>query len=457
MRLLFIQTHFGPPFQRDLIDGMARRGQEVSVYTAGLRDSSGKMFLRWNPERAVRTVDLVNSPLFPGTSSDPAMHIGVESIDTLTAEVLQTIKPDVVHAHELSGHGLSTLSVSQQHAPTVVSIHNHWAVCPQLNLLDAGGERCRDYQDGEKCTRCRWLPTASERAVVDRLKTSLAKTPLFGVVGAIRRRSRRYLYGLGKGVPGPIGWADPCFRAEDFVRRRAFGVDALNRVSAVHVMSNRSRELLLGFGVHASQVHVIPIATHMFDTLLPGPRRRRDGVVTFGYRGDLSYAKGVHILIDAFARVDQSKARLHIYGSGEPYFESALRRAARGLNIRFLGRHSPNALAKVNASIDVGIVPSFCDETFCMTAIEFLKCKVPIIATAVGGMLDYVKHLQNGLVVQPGDAVQLAAAMTDCLESPGLIDKLAEHDAPPFNMESVLQRFQTLYSEIAATAAYAAK
>ena len=48
----------------------------------------------------------------------------------------------------------------------------------------------------------------------------------------------------------------------------------------------------------------------------------------------------------------------------------------------------------------------------------------PVVATAVGGLPDYVDDGVTGLLVPPGDAAALAAALTRCLREPGLAEEL---------------------------------
>ena len=90
-------------------------------------------------------------------------------------------------------------------------------------------------------------------------------------------------------------------------------------------------------------------------------------------------------------------------------------------------------LSRVNAQIDVGVVPSIWDETLCFTGLEFLLCGVPVIASSLGGMLDYVEDGVNGLLVQPGDADDLAKAMASFLDTPSLSAELRPNAAALFH------------------------
>ena len=53
-----------------------------------------------------------------------------------------------------------------------------------------------------------------------------------------------------------------------------------------------------------------------------------------------------------------------------------------------------------------------------MSLIEAMSCGVPVVATRVGGMTDSVRDGENGLLVAPDNASELAQAIHHLLEQP---------------------------------------
>jgi glycosyltransferase involved in cell wall biosynthesis len=445
LKILFVSIHFGPPFQRDLMKALTARGHEVSFYSAGLTNLSGRLALQWKKREGRIEARLLNSPVVPASSMDPAVQDGGAAVDAVTEQVLDRVKPDLVHVHELSGHGLSLFDVLKRRAiPYVVSIHNFWTLCPQMNLIDAEGSVCRDFEGGVRCMRCRWLPDAGSRTGVERVKSSLAATPLFKPLRRMRQTARRLM--VRRGSVSPAGWSAPRFTAEAFARRRAHAVEGLNGARAIHAMSSRSATILEALGVRRERIRIAPISLFSLDTLEPAKRGGVSRPLTFGYRGSLSYLKGVHLLLSAFSKLDQTKARLLIYGSGEPSYELGLRAMATGLKIEFRGEYDAARLPEINAGIDVGIVPSLCDETFCLTGFEFLRSGSPVIATEMGGMIDYVRDGVNGWLVPPRDVDALASVMQRLVDSPADIDALRV-SVPSPSMNDVVDSMLDLYRE----------
>ena len=345
MKILYLSIQFSLPFQSDLAREMARRGHEVTFFSAGRFGFTRRPYLRWgrNQTDNIATVELVNSPNVPGTSGDPVSQTSNPVIERLTAQVLEQVKPDLVHVHELQGHSLSVLElIRARNIPSVVTMHNYWPICPQLYLLDVSGSLCRDYAEGEKCTKCHWLPFPQDRFWIDRYKSALMGTPFFKPISKLRKSLRRFKAKEILAVPKPPGWGNRRYQAGAFVIIRQQAVAALNQVSTIHTLSTRSKDVLAGYGVRPERMKTIPICPASFDALEASPPRDMTYPIIFGYRGNLSYVKGVHILIKAFAKLDQDRARLLIYGGAAPGNAASLRRSRPGIKCFVYGDLSPH-------------------------------------------------------------------------------------------------------------------
>jgi len=137
-----------------------------------------------------------------------------------------------------------------------------------------------------------------------------------------------------------------------------------------------------------------------------------DGAVLAGYVGRLATEKRVDLLACVAALPG---VRLVVVGGGPA--AAALR--AQMPSALFLGEQRGEQLARTYASLDV-FVHSGPHETFGQTLQEAAASGVPVVAPAAGGPLDLVDHGVTGILVPPGSAPELAAAVARLAADPGL-------------------------------------
>jgi N-acetyl-alpha-D-glucosaminyl L-malate synthase BshA len=130
--------------------------------------------------------------------------------------------------------------------------------------------------------------------------------------------------------------------------------------------------------------------------------------------------------VKIFAQVVKERpAQLILVGDGPD--RSAAEWLAHDLGIhgkvRFLGK-----LERVNELLplaDVLLMPSEL-ESFGLAALEAMACKVPSIATCVGGVPELIDHGVTGLLYKVGDVEAMAAGALDLLNDPERLDAMRE-------------------------------
>ena len=138
--------------------------------------------------------------------------------------------------------------------------------------------------------------------------------------------------------------------------------------------------------------------------------------------GRLAAQKGFTTLIQAAARWQRRRTVPLLLIAGEGPLEAELRRqaAAAGVSVRFLGprRDVPALLA----AADVVVVPSIWEGQPLIVQ-EALRAGRPLVATRVGGISGLTGD-DGALLVPPGDAEALAAAVTRLLDDPAAAARL---------------------------------
>jgi len=132
--------------------------------------------------------------------------------------------------------------------------------------------------------------------------------------------------------------------------------------------------------------------------------------------------KGIQIAIDALETVQgrlDAGVVFVVAGSG-PYEQELHELAASSsADVRFVGHQSD--VAPWFSVADLVVMPSLFDAAPLASA-EAMACGKPILASATGGLLEYVDDGTTGMLVPPGEAGALADGIADLLGSPGTLE-----------------------------------
>ncbi|MDP9412361.1 MAG: glycosyltransferase family 4 protein [Actinomycetota bacterium] len=179
------------------------------------------------------------------------------------------------------------------------------------------------------------------------------------------------------------------------------------------------------------------------------PEARRDGPL-IGVVARLQPEKGVTKFLRAAARVgaEVPNASFLVVGDGPLRGELSALAERLGLSdrARFLGYRS-DARAIVSL-LDVLVVPSL-TEGAPLTVLEAMASGVPVVASAVGGIPDQVRHGKEGLLVRPGDPGALCDALVELLRDPARARRLGEAGRRrverEFSHEATVRRVEAVY------------
>ncbi|MCS7220088.1 MAG: glycosyltransferase family 4 protein [Anaerolineae bacterium] len=144
--------------------------------------------------------------------------------------------------------------------------------------------------------------------------------------------------------------------------------------------------------------------------------------------GRLQVEKGLHLLLQALARLRRPGVHLLIVGQGRD--EARLRRLAQryrlASQVHFTGFVPHEELPAYLNAADIFVMPTLCVEGLPMVILEAMACGLPIVASDIGGIPTAVDHGRNGLLFPPGDVDQLAGHIGRLLDEPGLACALGE-------------------------------
>lgn len=310
-------------------------------------------------------------------------------------------KPDIAHIHLL----FNSLSVAilpilkKYHIPTVMTVHDYRLICPAYLLLDREKRIC------EQCKNKHYFNCALKRCHDGELLPSIM-------------------------LSLDMYFRNLFFPLNDFIDKFIFVSD-------------------FAFGKHISfDAKYQEKGTRLYN-FIPGkatskPKERKGDYLLF--YGRMSREKGIETLIKAMQGID---FQLKVIGTGSL---AKKYKDARFQNIEFLGFKTGEELENCIKDAFYVIVPSECNETFGLTAVEPQRYGVPVIGANIGAIPELIVENKNGYLFESGNVSSLRKVIEKAIQiSDSEYWQMSEYVKTfvekNFNSDNHLQRLMGIYEE----------
>jgi glycosyltransferase involved in cell wall biosynthesis len=291
--------------------------------------------------------------------------------------LLRTHKPDVVHVHNT--FPLISPSIywacRSERVPVVQTLHNYRLLCAGANFI----------RDGKPCEDC------------------ITGKFWQGVVHGCYRGSRVQT--------APVALMLTVHHA---------GRTWTRMVDRYIVLTAFARSRFVNAGFPAEKFTIKP------NCVDPDPGKRTNQGSYALFVGRVSQEKGAHTLLKAWRQLPPTFP-LRVVGDG-PLSEQLKSEAASNnlSNVTFMGRLPRKQVIEAMKDARFVIFPSELYENLPLTIIEAFACGVPVIASRLGAMQEIVEDGRTGILVQPGNADDLARAVTRAWQEPAYMRQLGE-------------------------------
>lgn len=290
-------------------------------------------------------------------------------------EALKSIKPDLIHAHNIYGRLTSSIidAAKVEKVPVVMTLHDYKLACPSYLMLYKGVpcERCR----GRKFYNC-FLRRCH--------KNSLIASLIYSIESYFNLILKKY------------GW-----------------------VSFFICPSNFSKKKHLEAGI--PEIKLIHIPNFIDNEKYKPHYDHKDYIL---YVGRLSKEKGIMTLLRSIKYID---VKLKVIGDGpirnecERYIEKN-----KINNVEFLGYKTGRELEDLYKYCLFVVMPSESYENAPMTILEAFAYGKPLVASNIGGIPEMVIHEKSGLLCAPGDHNDFKDKISYLLKNPLIIERMGK-------------------------------
>jgi glycosyltransferase involved in cell wall biosynthesis len=411
MRVLVVTNFFPPQYMGgaelsafNSCRGLLQRGVEVSVLVVNNR----------LPEPVDIQYDVQEIPVHKVTYVSPlANHSLVQTFDPrayrIVAAEIGRVRPDLVHVHNVSGATLAPFVACQRlGVPVVLTLHDHWLLCPNNMLYRGDGSVCDPAQSSGGCKQC----------------------------------FRRYDF-----------WARIPRRRQVFARLvrdvRVF-VSPSQKLVDLHVAAgyDRRRFQVVPYGADAARSRTCS------DPLLQEYHQERGRFHTLLFAGAVVETKGIQTLIEALPLLIRyvDRFRLLVAGWGDPRILAALRRF-NPTAVNLLGRVPFEEMRALYTVADLTVVPSVWYDNSPMVIYESLLAGTPVLGSDIGGIPELIRPGQTGYLFPAGDASALIERVIQHFglsapERRAMRRRCAGYVRSELSMDGHLDRLQAIYDQV---------
>ncbi|HEX2729493.1 MAG TPA: glycosyltransferase, partial [Rubrobacteraceae bacterium] len=157
-------------------------------------------------------------------------------------------------------------------------------------------------------------------------------------------------------------------------------------------------------------------------------------------------------LLEAFKRLpERGGITLRVCGDLRSYPKYAAEvygLAGGDPRINFAGTFPNEKMDRELGKMDVLVVPSTWYENAPLVIYSALAAGIPVVAANLGGMAGIIRHEENGLLFEPGDAEDLTLKLRRLVEEPGLLARLGENAGEVRSVEDSVDEMIALYERL---------
>jgi glycosyltransferase involved in cell wall biosynthesis len=203
---------------------------------------------------------------------------------------------------------------------------------------------------------------------------------------------------------------------ENLLQTRERFIEEYDLADLLFVLSQKAADTFRVQGFSEDKLYYLPRGVDV-ERFKPG---RRPPIFRAVFSGALIERKGIHHLLEAWHRLDLKNAELWLVGAVHEEAKPHLKRYWRD-NIKVLGfkRDVENYLSQGT----IYVFPSTCEGS-AKVVYEAAACGLPLITTREAG--DVVNNDVEGIIIQPGNVGELAAAILELYRHPEKVERMSQ-------------------------------
>lgn len=402
----------------------------------------------------VHSYQVVNSPVLSSAKLSfayPEETFYDETLKEIIKAFLYEIgEVDVIHFQNLEGLSLPVLELKKEFPRTrfIYSLHNYYALCPQVMLWKNESCVCREKNTGSICAQCLPKNVFKDKVIYNQQINydkgngkEISKERLLRQIELENEYKKRTI--------------DVCRVqeiAELMAEYRCRMVEAINRyVDVILAVSDRVKQIVVQKGMLESKIIVNYIGTVVANNQKNYPLYiHAGGRFKICFLGYPRIHKGFFFFLEALESFDEKylhKLSLVIAApiNSDDVLERINNLRKRGLDIIFYPGYSHDDLESILSGVNLGIVPPIWEDNLPQVAIEMKAKGIPVLCSDLGGTKEL--STAEGFCFSAGNISDFKNKLVDIIDKKVDIRDYFKLGMKLVSMEEHIKELHSLYEE----------
>lgn len=376
-----------------------------------------------------------------------------ESTESIFIEIIERMNGlDILHFNNFEGIPICLLKKLKEKFPKlklIYSVHNYYAVCPNVSLWKNDNENCKDYNLGKDCANC---------GLYNFYQTFLTKynyQDKKSLISEVTRLLKRFQYSLSKKIKRKKQFQN---NTEYFKNRRIIFIDHINKyIDKVICVSKRVEEICLEYGINKNIIEIEYIGTEHVNKIRDIFREskifsRNKKCITMSYLGYMWKNKGFNFFLNCLEQIsDDYSKKINLIiaakNTNQTLYDQMNTVAKRFNSFVYYDGFDHKQLDNILVDVDLGIIPPIWEDNLPQIAIELHCRKIPLLCSDAGGASELHGQNENFIFVA-GSVSSFVDKLKYLLTEKCSLTSYWNGALDPISMETHLHSLKKKYREL---------
>lgn len=404
----------------------------------------------------VGVYEIVNSEIMAPGNLEFESNSVLQGKKTLKVwfDLLDTIKPDVVHFHNIEGLPLDAMYVKSilPNCKVIYTLHNYYGFCANVKLWKSNEENCSNWSDKTQCVMC----CAGKIDIEREYKVKLIKWFFKRVNRDVPKLAYKWLLAVDfisclpakKNIAYLLSSREKTKNNELYKNIKDRFIYNLNEYcNSILAVSERVSEIARGHGVTNAHLVTSYIGTDIVIQQSVKPTSEKLSILYMGY---MSREKGFDFFVDSLSQLTnkeltQINLTVAARNTNKISFEKMCALAKKVNSFKYFDGYTKYSQSNIIAGNHISVVPVLWEDNLPQVAIESVAHGVPFLSSDLGGAKE-LGGCNPSFIFKNNDSCDFLEKIRIFIKDKSILDTFWYKCKPVVSMEQHFRNMINIYN-----------